>query len=265
MWTDPGCHSLGQRRRSTASYAASMASVKRLHTETLNIWSHLLGAVWFCSSAVRFAAASSGPTTPDAVAVLAYLTATTLCFTSSTLYHVFANHKHAGLWQLIDHVGIVGSIWASSVSFAVLSFECRSGESWTFVTLVSAAAALCLHRLLRIHSHDACARRMRLSTHIALGALATLPALWAWLQRSQGQLVGLLEDFTWLLLANSVGGAIYASNMLDKAVGMDVGLPDLSHHVMHVLVIVGASVYKQGILSLYRQRNGSDRLVHFSV
>ena len=144
VWTDHGCHGLGQRRRCTTSYRASIASVVYLHTETLNIWSHLLGAVWFGSSAVRFAAAGSGPPTSDAVAVLIYLTATTLCFASSTLYHIFAGHAHAGAWQLIDHVGIVGNIWASSVSFTLLSFPCRSVEQWMLVALISSAAALSL-------------------------------------------------------------------------------------------------------------------------
>ncbi|KAF3031460.1 hypothetical protein E8E12_001744 [Didymella heteroderae] len=256
MWTDQSCHGLDQRRRCTTSYAASIVSAVYLHTETLNIWSHLLGAVWFCSSAVRFAAAGSGPLTSDAVAVLIYLTANTLCFASSTLYHIFADHAHASLWQLIDHVGIVGNIWASSVSFTLLSFKCRSGERWLFVALVSSAAALCLRRLLRIHSHDLCARQMRLGTHIALGALAALPALRAWLQPSQDKPAALLEGFAWLFLANSAGGGIYASHLLDKAVGMDMGLPDMSHHVMHVLVVAGALVYAQEILSTYHERAG---------
>ncbi|KAF3037151.1 hypothetical protein E8E11_005042 [Didymella keratinophila] len=256
VWTGRNWHGLGQRRRCTTSYAASIASIVCLHTETLNIWSHLLGAVWFCSSAVRFAAAGSGSRTSDAVAVLIYLTATALCFASSTLYHTFADHAHAGVWQLIDHVGIIGNIWASSVSFTLLFFPCQRVERWLFVALVSSAAALCLRRLLRIHQHDVCARQMRLGTHIALGALAALPALRAWLQRSQDKPAALLKGFAWLFLANSAGGGIYASHLLDKAVGMDMGLPDVSHHVMHVLVVAGALVYAQGILSRYHERAG---------
>jgi adiponectin receptor len=256
MRTDRNCHGLGQRRPCTTSYAASIASVVYLHTETLNIWSHLLGAVWFCSSAVRFATAGSGSPPSDAVAALLYLTATALCFASSTLYHTFADHAHADVWQLIDHVGIIGNIWASSVAFTLLSFPCQSVERWMFVALVSSAAALCLCRLLRIHPHDPCARQMRLCAHIALGALAALPALRTWLQRSQDKPTALLEKFAWLVLANSAGGGIYASHLLDKAVGMDWGLPDLSHHVMHVMVVAGALVYAQGISSRYHESAG---------
>jgi adiponectin receptor len=39
-----------------------------------------------------------------------YLAATALCFASSTLYHVFADHFHACFWLRIDHVGIVCAI-----------------------------------------------------------------------------------------------------------------------------------------------------------
>jgi adiponectin receptor len=244
-----------QRRETTASYVASAASVVYLHTETLNIWSHLLGTVWFVSGLFDFLATHGGPTTStDAVAVWVYLTATTLCLAGSTLYHVFANHTNASSWQLADHLGITGSIWSSSISFTILSSSTPSNEKWMFVTLLSAAAATSLYRLLRIRSHDPCARQMRISTHVALGALAAIPALRAWLQRSQGEQVELLADFAWLSLVNSVGGSIYVSHVLDKTVGINIGLPDLSHYIMHVLVIVGASIYKQGILSLYCKR-----------
>jgi adiponectin receptor len=255
VWTESDCHGFSQRREITASYVASAASVMYFHTETLNIWSHLLGTVWFFSSLVHFVATHGGPTTSaDAVAVWVYLTATTLCFANSTLYHLFANHTNAGLWQLADHIGIIGSIWSSSISFTILSSSTPSDERWIFVTLLSAAAATSLHRLLRIRSHNPCARQMRISIHIALGALAAIPALRVWLQRSQDQQVELLADFAWLFLLNGAGGSIYASHVLDKTVGMDIGMPDLSHHVMHVLVILGASIYKQGILSLYCKR-----------
>jgi adiponectin receptor len=255
MWTGPSCHGFSRRRESTTSYIASAASVVHLHTETLNIWSHLLGAVWTFSSLVHFVTKNGSSTTStDAVAIWVYLTATTLCFASSTLCHLFANHTHAGFWQLVDHIGIIGNIWSSSVSFTILSSKTLSNERWMFITLLSAAAAVSLHRLLCIRSHDQCARQTRITTHVALGLLAAVPALRAWLQRSRGHQVELLADFACLSLLNIVGGSIYASHLLDKMVGMDVGLPDLSHHVMHVLVIVGVSVYKQGVLSLYRQR-----------
>lgn len=255
MWTDRDSHGFNRQRLRTTSYMASIASITRLHFETLNIWSHLLGTVWFCSSLVCFAA-DTDSLTQDAAAVLLYLGGTSLCFASSTLYHIFADHAHASWWQLVDHLGIVGAIWASSISFALVSFDCRGGERWMFVVLVSSAAALCLRQLVRIHSHSLRARRMRLNTHIVLGALAILPALRAWHLRSEGHSAELLEEFGWLFLTNIVGGGIYASHLLDKAVGMDMGMPDASHHVMHVLTVAGAWVYERGVLSMYQTRTG---------
>ncbi|KAF2633132.1 hypothetical protein BU25DRAFT_327272, partial [Macroventuria anomochaeta] len=241
---------LSRRRLRTSSYKICIVSLAGLHTETLNIWTHLLGAVWFVCSTIRFAAACANPLARDAAAVLVYLGATALCFTSSTLYHVFADHVHADAWLRIDHFGIACVIWASSVSFVLFSFDCRRGEGWTYIALVTAAAALCLARLWDMQGYSTKGRLKRLSTHIAFGGLAAVPGLRCWHLHKQGQHVQLLKEFWSLVAINSTGGGIYATHLLDKAIGMELGLPDASHHVMHVMVFAGAWIYGRGLLAL---------------
>ena len=245
---------LSRRRLRTSSYKACVVSVASLHTETLNIWTHLLSAVWFGCSTVRFGAACTDPLTLDAAAVLVYLGATALCFASSTLYHVFADHAHAGIWLRIDHFGIVCAIWASSVSFVLFSFDCRRGEGWAYVAFVTAAAALCLARLWDMREYGTKGRTERLRAHMALGGLAAVPGLRCWHLHKQGQYVELLKEFWSLVAINGTGGVIYATHLLDKAIGMELGLPDTSHHVMHVMVVVGAWIYGQSLLAVVQAR-----------
>ncbi|KAJ4332566.1 hypothetical protein N0V95_009633 [Ascochyta clinopodiicola] len=252
-------HSLSRRRPYASSYRASVVSIASLHTETVNIWSHLLGAIWFGASIVRFAAVRKGPLTRDAVGVSLYLTATALCFASSTLYHVFADHVHACIWLRIDHVGIVCATWAASVSFALASLDCRQGERWAYTALVTAAAALSLARLARVQEQHARCRRDRLSVHVAFGAVAAMPGLRCWYLHAQGQRVELLDEFWSLVIMNGFGSSIYATHLLDKAIGMDLGLPDISHHLMHVTAVAGAWTYQQGLLAVYEARTAAGR------
>jgi adiponectin receptor len=67
---------------------------------------------------------------------------------------------------------------------------------------------------------------------------------------AQGQRIELLEEFWSLVIMNGFGGSIYATHLLDKAIGKDLRLPDISHHVMHVTAVAGAWTYQQELGSL---------------
>lgn len=243
-----------RQRLRTSCYKDSILSITSLHTETINIWSHLLGAIWFGGSAVHVAITCTGPPTHDVAVVLVYLVATALCFTSSTLYHLFSNHISESLWLCVDHLGIICAIWASSVSFVSFSFDCRLSERRAYMTLITVAAVLCLARLWEVRPHDAQSRRSRLCTHVVLGGVAVLPVLHYRNLPILERQSDLGTDFLGLVATTSVGTGIYATHILDKTIGMDLGLPDASHHVMHVVVAAGAWIFQQGLLLEYQKR-----------
>jgi hypothetical protein len=89
---------------------------------------------------------------------------------------------------------------------------------------------------------------------MAFGAVAAMPGLRCWYLHAQGQRVELLEEFWSLVIMNGFGGSIYATHLLDKAICMDLGLLDISHHVMHVTAVAGAWMYQQGLLAIYETR-----------
>ena len=265
MGTARHSHSVSRRRPRSISYMTSLRSVTSLHAETVNIWSHLLGTIWFGASAVRFTVARTEPLTQDAVGILIYLAATTLCFASSTIYHVFADHVHACFWLHIDHLGIVCEIWAASVSFVLTTLECRRGEWWVCITIVTAAAALSFNRLARVQEHHVRSRKDRLSAHIAFGVVAAMPAMRCWYVHAEGEREGqrakLLEAFWSLVILNGLGGSVYATHLLDKAMGIDLGFPDISHHVMHITAVAGAWMYQEGLLAVFEARTAEQDCV----
>jgi adiponectin receptor len=118
-----------------------------------------------------------------------------------------------------------------------------------YTVLVTATAALCSVRILGNSRHSCSERRSRISTYVALGSLAALPAVRCWYI---GRDFGLLTDFGMLVTINTMGGAIYATHLLDKAVGVKLGIPTASHNTMHILAVAGALVYEQGLLSTYQ-------------
>jgi adiponectin receptor len=131
-----------------------------------------------------------------------------------------------------------------------LSFSCHSGEQYVYTVFVTAAAVLCSVRLLGNSQHSCSERRSRISTYVALGSLATLPAFHCW---HLGRYSSLLTDFGTLVIINTLGGVIYATHLLDKVIGMKLSVPGASHHTMHVLAVAGAWVYEQGLVLAYQE------------
>lgn len=250
---------LGRRRIHTTSYRDAIVSVTRIHTETVNIWSHLLAALWFTAKAARFAGTVASLSSRSAAAVLIYLVANAFCFACSTLYHIFADHDAADVWLCLDHVGIVWAIWASSVSFAVLSSGWSYCERQGSILLVTAAATICCILLSTGLLCGTSKRGFRVRTHVMMGSIAAVPALRCWHLHAPGQDTGCLAEFVVMTVVNGSGGAIYATNLLDETIERKLGVPGASHQAMHVLAIVGALIYTRGLMRVYSQHDMPDK------
>lgn len=120
--------------------------------------------------------------------------------------------------------------------------------------MVTLAAALSLAQLASVHDLSLDGRNARLGTHFIFGILALLPGLHRWHLDAREQPTKLLEAFWTLVGVNDVGGSIYAIHLQEKAIGMELGMRDVSHHVMHAMVLAGACEYERGLLSVYQAR-----------
>ncbi|KAI9734687.1 MAG: dolichol-P-mannose synthesis [Cirrosporium novae-zelandiae] len=117
-------------RQPSNSYLKSWRSLGYLHNESVNIWSHLLGAVAFSITSFvlyrilkpRFYTATAS----DVIAFGCFFLGAALCMGLSATYHTISNHSPqvAGFANQLDYVGIVFLIAGSfvpSVALYVLS------------------------------------------------------------------------------------------------------------------------------------------------
>jgi adiponectin receptor len=108
-------------RTQSNSYAKSAASIGYLHNESVNIWTHLIGAVMAAAAAStlflairpRFLAA----TTEDTLVFSCYFLGAVICLGMSATYHTIANHSPnvAKFGNRLDYLGIVFLIWGSFI------------------------------------------------------------------------------------------------------------------------------------------------------
>ena len=252
---------LSQQRRPSSSYFGSVKSICSLHTETINVWSHIIGTVLFSADAVRFTAICTGPLARDEMVILIYLATTAFCFLCSVLYHVFSNHDQAHFWQRIDHLGIVAVIWASAISVTFFSFICESDIQGAYMGILSLFAIISLLSHWHASSRSVGICWDRVATHVAFGGSAALPALhfsYRSHQHASEPEFRLVRSFWSLVVFNSTGGLIYATDLIQRVVRARVNTQNASHQVMHVVVVFGAWTYRQGLFSLYQLKTTRD-------
>lgn len=121
-------------RPTSNSYRRSLGSLFALHNESVNIWTHLLGAVAFTGFgatalalfdrllAPRYADAARA----DLVAVACFFAGAFLCLGMSATYHALCNHSpDVAKWgNKLDYTGIVFLIVGSYVPALYYGFYC---------------------------------------------------------------------------------------------------------------------------------------------
>ena len=130
-------------RPASNSYMKSFASLGYLHNESVNIYSHLLGAIaftisgiWLCQAlGSRYVSASNA----DVLAFTSFFLGAALCLGMSATYHTMSNHSPSvnAIGNKLDYVGIVFLITGSFVPSVYYGFYCEPGLQnmyWTMVT-----------------------------------------------------------------------------------------------------------------------------------
>lgn len=123
-------------------------SLRFIHNETVNIYSHLIpGAIALASNGIlhryflgRYPTASL----VDQLAIHVYLTTSVLCFGISSIYHTILCHSEAysGLWGRLDYVAIIIQTIGSFVSGIYVTFDCKPGLQKLYWTMVGSLVLL---------------------------------------------------------------------------------------------------------------------------
>lgn len=144
-WRRDNAFLLTGYRATSNSYASSLHSLLYLHNESVNIWSHLLGAILFLLSGIflrsvvlpRYPIASQA----DLVAFACFFGGAVACLGMSATYHAISNHsEEVARWgNKLDYSGIVFLIVGSYVPALYYGFFCRPTLMTIYLYTVSAS------------------------------------------------------------------------------------------------------------------------------
>lgn len=163
-WQQDNAYITSGYRSQSNSYATSWKSLLYLHNETVNIYTHLLGALAFLTTSYllygelqpRYQTASR----EDLLVFACFFAGAVACLGMSGTYHTIQNHSHeVAVWgNKLDYLGIVFLIWGSFIPVLYYAFEAEPGLMKTYWTMVRHSISFCtaasLQPLLIQHSDN---------------------------------------------------------------------------------------------------------------
>ena len=136
-------------RHPSNSYLGSAASLGYLHNESVNIWTHLVGAVlaalsgvmMYCAIQPRFVMADE----KDVMVFSCFFFGAVGCMGMSATYHTISNHSEsvARFGNRLDYMGIILLIWGSFIPSIYYGFSAEPALIRVYWTMVWFAMVLC--------------------------------------------------------------------------------------------------------------------------
>ncbi|KAA8914286.1 hemolysin-III related-domain-containing protein [Sphaerosporella brunnea] len=243
-------------RPATESFKKSFASLSYLHNESVNIYTHLLGALLFLffliylHSIVRPRYAHATPS--DILAFTTFFLSATTCLGMSATYHTISNHSPsvAKFGNQLDYLGIIVLIVGSSLPTIYYGFLCHATLIWTYWGMMcifgSACAVVTFNPVFRTPKY----RPFRAAMFVALGGAGVVPVLhglYLFGAAALKERVGL----SWVLLEAALyvtGATIYAARVPEKFWPGRFDLVGASHQMFHSFVVAAALMHLKGLM-----------------
>ncbi|KAF2202355.1 HlyIII-domain-containing protein [Delitschia confertaspora ATCC 74209] len=246
-------------RPESNSYLKSAKSLGYLHNETVNIYTHLIGAVLAVVSATvlyfelepRYETA----THEDIIVFGCFFLGAAACLGMSATYHTISNHSHAvaKFGNTLDYLGIVFLIWGSFIPVMYYGFQSEPRlmkTYWTMITTLAAGTGIvCTHPRFRTPE----LRPFRALMFVLMGLSAIFPVIHGL------RLFGLEQmqkttSLNWVVLQGSLyilGAFIYAMRIPERLKPGAFDIWGSSHQIFHVLVVLAAASHLVGLIKAF--------------
>ncbi|VDK48253.1 unnamed protein product [Anisakis simplex] len=241
------------------SFAECFRSILSLHTETGNIWTHLIGCVAFALLATWFL------TRPDThikfqekIVFSFFFAGAILCLGASFAFHTVCCHSVAvvRIFCKLDYMGISLLIIGSFIPWVYYGFYCRREPKITYIAMVSVLGSGGVVVSLWDKFSESRFRPLRAGVFVAMGLSGVIPTIHFMITDGLKPLFA-EAAFHWLLLMATlyiVGAVLYATRTPERFFPGKCDIWFQSHQLFHVCVVAAAFVHYYGISQMAMHR-----------
>jgi adiponectin receptor len=243
------------------SFKQCFASIFRLHTETVNIWTHLLGTLFFVIIAIYFISRPSSEVHIEQKLIFgAFFLGAIICLLFSTLYHTVYCHspKISKFFNKLDYCGISILIISSFIPWIYYGFYCEFGTKIAYLLITISLGTGCIIVSMWDKFSTPEYRTYRALLFIAFGLFGFVPTIHYVL------LFGFKYAFTtgaaqWLVVMAVLyitGACLYAARIPERLAPGYFDIWFQSHQIFHVFVVAAACVHYYGLCVLSLHQSG---------
>ncbi|KAG1665147.1 Adiponectin receptor protein [Nymphon striatum] len=245
------------------SFCACFKSIFRMHTETGNIWSHLLGCIAFIGIAAYFL---TRPTLDihwqEKVVFTTFFAGAIVCLGLSFMFHTVHCHSPgvAKLFSKLDYVGIACLIIGSFIPWLYYGFYCQYQPKLIYMIVVFILGLAAIIVSLWDKFGQPRFRPLRAGVFMGFGLSGVIPAIHYLI--SNGLILAISEaSMGWLLLMAALyitGALLYALRVPERFIPGKCDIWFQSHQIFHLFVLAAAFVHYHGIteMAIYRLTMG---------
>lgn len=245
------------------SFTACFRSIFRIHTETGNIWTHLLGCLSFIGIAMYFLTRPSHEIQwQEKVVFATFFAGAIACLGMSFTFHTVHCHseKVGKLFSKLDYCGIAFLIIGSFVPWLYYGFYCNFQPKLIYLILVVVLGFAAIIVSLWDKFSEPRFRSVRAGVFMGFGLSGVIPAVHYLIAEGWFRAV-YQASFGWLCLMGAlyiIGALFYALRVPERFFPGKCDIWFHSHQIFHILVIAAACVHYHGIteMAMYRLTMG---------
>uniref|UniRef100_A0A914DI65 Uncharacterized protein n=1 Tax=Acrobeloides nanus TaxID=290746 RepID=A0A914DI65_9BILA len=226
------------------NYAACFRSIFKLHSETGNIWTHLIGCLIFVAIAAYFWVNTEGHVSlHDKLVFLAFFASAILCLGLSTLFHTVCCHSAEVfvLFRKLDYLGIAVMIIGSMIPMVYYWFYCETIPKLVYISMIVVLGSVVIYVTLSPIFGQNNYRHLRAIVFASMSFTILIPATHYALTHGIYRLH--LDRFDLFLLMGFLyifGAVVYTTRIPERFFPGKCDIWLHSHQLFHLLVVLGA-------------------------
>jgi len=242
------------------SFKECFKSIFGIHSETGNIWTHLIGFVAFVTVAIIFYVkplcdqCHTDLALREKLIFLFFFLGAILCLGLSSLFHTVCCHSEhiSKLFCKLDYVGISLLTVGSFVPWIYYGFYCQFAPKVIYLTTISVlgVCAIIVTMLDRFSTSEY--RPLRALLFVCLGGFGFVPSMHFLIM--SGWSTALVEASIHRVLIMGglyiLGAVLYGSRIPERFLPGKCDIWFQSHQIFHVLVIAAAFVHFHGMQNM---------------
>uniref|UniRef100_A0A0N5A401 Adiponectin receptor protein n=1 Tax=Parastrongyloides trichosuri TaxID=131310 RepID=A0A0N5A401_PARTI len=258
-WLKDNEYLLTGHRPPLPSFAECFKSILSLHTETGNIWTHLLGCVAFFVLALWFV------TRPDThiqfqekLVFSFFFLSAILCLGASFVFHTVSCHSIGvvRLFSKLDYVGISLLIIGSFIPWIYYGFYCRALPKVSYISMVVVLGVCAVLVSLWDKFSEPKYRPYRALVFVLMGMSGVLPTMHFIMTDGISKMIDENGFYSLVIMAllYLFGATLYATRTPERFFPGKCDIWFQSHQLFHLCVVCAAFTHYYGVYKMAMNR-----------